>query len=207
MQFSRGNQADMQLIEAPLSSLENSIKIRRKLLDALHQDDLIARKQVDEDTLKALDKTSGSSDPWAQIESAVAHERALYLPYSFVEGGLGFNSILFRYARLLLRGADERAKPNDARLRIYRFLPGPDRAAALCARAHLCGGRDADHVVLPAAHARMARTGSPAGPSCTRKGLLPGIARDPGRRGNAALRCRRAQAALGRRPGRGRRLA
>ncbi len=119
MQFSRGNQADMQLIEAPLSNLENSIKVRRKLLDALHQDDLIARKQLDEDTLKALDKTSGSSDPWAQIESAVVRERALYLPYSFVEGGLGFNSILFRYARLLLRGADERAKPNDARLREF----------------------------------------------------------------------------------------
>jgi nicotinamide mononucleotide adenylyltransferase len=119
IQFSRGNQADMQLIEAPLSSLENSIKVRRKLLDALHRDDLMARKQADEDTLKALEKTSGLPDPWAQIESAVAHERVLYLPYTFIEGGAGFNSILFRYARLLLRGTDERAKPNDARLREY----------------------------------------------------------------------------------------
>ena len=49
----------------------------------------------------------------------MARERALYLPYTFIEGGAGFNSILFRYARLLLRGADERAKPNDARLREY----------------------------------------------------------------------------------------
>jgi hypothetical protein len=119
IQFSRGNQADMQLIEAPLSNLENSIKVRRKLLDALHQDDLMARKQTDEDTLKALTKTSGSPDPWTQIETAVARERALYLPYTFIEGGVGFNSILFRYARLLLRGTDERAKPNDARLREY----------------------------------------------------------------------------------------
>jgi hypothetical protein len=119
MQFSRGNPADMQLIEAPLSSLENSIKVRRKLLDALHQDDLMAHKQADEDTLKALWKASAAPDPWSQIESAVARERALYLPYTFIEGGVGFNSILFRYARLLLRGADERAKPNDERLREY----------------------------------------------------------------------------------------
>jgi hypothetical protein len=119
IQFSRGNQADMQLIEAPLSSLENSIKVRRKLLDALHQDELMARKQADEDTLRALEKTPGAPDPWTQIETAVAHERALYLPYTFIEGGVGFNSILFRYARLLLRGTDERAKPNDARLREY----------------------------------------------------------------------------------------
>jgi hypothetical protein len=41
------------------------------------------------------------------------------LPETFIEGGAGFNSILFRYARLLVRGADERAKPNTERLREY----------------------------------------------------------------------------------------
>src|SRR5580658_3756678 len=118
IQFSRGNPLDMQLIEAPLSNLENSIKVRRKLLDALHEDNLLARKQADEETLRRLLKTTGL-DPWAQIESGMARERTLYLPFTFFEGGAGFNSILFRYARLLLRGADERAKPNDTRLREY----------------------------------------------------------------------------------------
>jgi Peptidase S46 len=117
-QFSRGNPADMQLIEAPLSNLENSIKVRRKLLDALHEDSLLARKQADEEALRPLLKATGP-DPWAQIESAVARERELYLPYTFIEGSAGFNSILFRYARLLVRGADERVKPNDTRLREY----------------------------------------------------------------------------------------
>lgn len=133
IQFSRGNQADMELIEAPLSNLENSIKIRRKLLDALHEDDLMARKAADEKSLRALVKTSGP-DPWAQIESAVARERALYLPYTFIEGGAGFNSILFRYARLLLRGTEERAKPNDARLREYTDSTLPRIAQQLYAR-------------------------------------------------------------------------
>ena len=115
IQFSRGNQADMQLIEGPLNNLENGIKVRRKLLDALHDDSLMVRKKAEETTLRGLAKPDGP-DPWQQIESATARERAIYLPYSFVEGAAGFNTILFRYARLLLRGADERAKPNTERL-------------------------------------------------------------------------------------------
>ena len=115
IQFSRANQADMQLIEGPLNNLENGIKVRRKLLDALHDDSLMVRKKAEETTLRGLAKPDGP-DPWQQIESATARERAIYLPYSFVEGAAGFNTILFRYARLLLRGADERAKPNTERL-------------------------------------------------------------------------------------------
>jgi hypothetical protein len=118
IQFSRGNPADMELVEAPLSNLENGIKVRRKLLDALHDDNLMARKRAEENTLKSLAKST-SPDPWEQIQSATARERAMYLPFSFIEGAAGFNSILFRYARLLLRGGEERAKPNTERLREY----------------------------------------------------------------------------------------
>jgi hypothetical protein len=118
IQFGRANQSDMQLVEAPLNNLENGIKVRRKLLDALHDDALINRKKDEESTLRALAKLPGS-DPWQQIEDASGRERAMYLPYTFIEGGAGFNSILFRYARLLLRGADERTKPNTARLREF----------------------------------------------------------------------------------------
>ena len=53
------------------------------------------------------------------IAAASSRERALYMPYSFIESGAGFNSILFRYARLLVRGTDERTRPNTARLREY----------------------------------------------------------------------------------------
>ena len=92
--------------------------MRRKLLDALHDDALMARKRDEESALRALAKLSGA-DPWQQIESASARERTLYLPYTFIEGAAGFNSILFRYARLMVRGADERLKPNTDRLREF----------------------------------------------------------------------------------------
>jgi hypothetical protein len=118
IQYGRTNQSNAQLIEAPLNSLENGIKVRRKLLDALHDDALMARKREEENALRALANLPGA-DPWQQIESASARERTLYLPYTYVEGAAGFNSILFRYARLIVRGADERLKPNTARLREY----------------------------------------------------------------------------------------
>lgn len=119
MQFSRDNHANEQLIEAPLNNLENGIKVRRRLLDALHDDSLMKRKMDEESTLRALVKVSAGTDPWQRIESASRRERSLYLPYNFIEGGAGFNTILFRYARLLVRGADERLKPNTERFREF----------------------------------------------------------------------------------------
>ena len=118
IQYGRSNQSDMELVEAPLNNLENGIKVRRKLLDALHDDALITRKRAEETTLRTLSNLPGP-DPWQQIEAASMRERAMYLPYTFIEGSAGFNSILFRYARLLVRGADERAKPNTERLREF----------------------------------------------------------------------------------------
>src|SRR5690606_17991076 len=56
-------------------------------------------------------------DAWARIEAALEIEKAHWLPYAYVEQGVGFNSRLFRYARLLVRAAAERPKPNAERLR------------------------------------------------------------------------------------------
>ena len=133
IQFGRANQADEQLVEAPLNSLENGIKVRRKLLDALHDDSLMAGKKDEEHALRVLESLS-DADPWQQIESASAHERTIYLPYTFIEGAAGFNSILFRYARLLLRAADERLKPNTDRLREFTDAALPRIEQQLAAR-------------------------------------------------------------------------
>jgi hypothetical protein len=138
IQFSRSSPANAQLVEAPLNGLENSLKVRRKLLDALHDDALMARKSEDERNLRAISPLPGT-DPWQQIEAATQRERALYLPATFIEGGAGFNSILFRYARLLLRGADERTKPNTARLREYTDAALPRIEQQLYARIPIYG--------------------------------------------------------------------
>jgi hypothetical protein len=56
---------------------------------------------------------------WDDIVKAQARYREIYDRVQYLENGTGFNSDLFGYARVLVRGAAERAKPNEQRLREY----------------------------------------------------------------------------------------
>ncbi|HEY2528855.1 MAG TPA: S46 family peptidase [Xanthobacteraceae bacterium] len=118
IQFGKNNVGDERITLAPLNSLQNGIKVRRKELDALNDDALLEEKSKAEQALRALAGISGP-DPWQEIAAASSRERALYLPYIFIENAAGFSSALFRDARLLLRAADERPKPNGDRLREF----------------------------------------------------------------------------------------
>jgi hypothetical protein len=118
IQFATNNPADERIVQAPLNSLQNGIKVRRKELDALDDDALMTGRSAAEEKLRAAAHLNGA-DPWREIETASARERELYLQYTFLEAGAGFNSGLFRDARLLVRGVDERAKRNTDRLREF----------------------------------------------------------------------------------------
>ncbi len=119
IQFAQGGTENARIVADALNSLENSIKVRRKELDALTDGRLLAQKQREETALRARAGLGGANDPWAQIEKAERRGQELEVPYTFIESGVGFNSSLFRYARLLVRAAAERTKPNDERLREY----------------------------------------------------------------------------------------
>lgn len=130
IQFGKTSEAANRIVQDALQGLENGIKVQRKQLDALLDDDLMAEKRAAEAALKAAvarDRTLAAEigDPWGRIAAAQEAEAARWLPYLFLEGGTGFNSRLFRYARLLVRAAAERPKPNAERLREYTdgFLP------------------------------------------------------------------------------------
>ncbi len=118
IQFGGINPANERIVQAPLNSLQNGIKVRRKELDALHDDALLAGKTAAEEKLRQSAHLEGA-DPWREIEAAARRERALYLPYTFIESAGGFNSGLFRDARLLVRAAEERTKANTDRLREF----------------------------------------------------------------------------------------
>jgi hypothetical protein len=118
IQFGKTNIGDERIVLAPLNSLQNIIKVRRKELDALNDDAFLESKSRAENELRAAAHLDGP-DPWGAIASAANRERALYLPYIFIENGAGFGSALFRDARLLVRGGDERLKPNKDRLREF----------------------------------------------------------------------------------------
>jgi hypothetical protein len=118
IQFGKNNVGDQRIALAPLNSLQNGIKVRRKELDALNDNALLEQKSKAEQELRAVAAISGP-DPWQEIATASSRERVLYLPYIFIENAAGFSSALFRNARILLRAADERLKPNKDRLREF----------------------------------------------------------------------------------------
>ena len=125
IQFGKSGAEAHRIVEDPLNSLENAIKVRRKQLDALLDDRLLDAKREQESQLRAKVAADpqlalATGDPWADIARAQVHVRELYLPYTFLEQGAGFNSDLFRYAHTLVRAAVERAKANTARLREFR---------------------------------------------------------------------------------------
>lgn len=93
-------------------------------LTSLLDDRLIDRRAQEEQKLREavagnaqLKERAGSA--WDDIARAEARYREILQPYTWIEGGAGFNSDLFGYARQLLRAAEERSKPNTERLREY----------------------------------------------------------------------------------------
>jgi len=123
LQFAKAGEAEKRIAQEPLNGLENALKVRRKMLDALLDESLIAQKKREEAELRARVAATPElvdlGDPWADVARATQAARALDQPSTFLEGGAGFNSRLFRYARVLVRGTEERAKPNGERLREY----------------------------------------------------------------------------------------
>ncbi len=126
-----GNEA-YRTTQEPLQRVENGIKVQRKRLDALHNDEMLARKMADERKLKA----AVAADPKlaAEVGSAwdeIEHANETYLgfrdDYYFIEVGAAFNSRLFNYARSLVRAAAERDKPNQERLKGYTESEMPRR--------------------------------------------------------------------------------
>lgn len=140
-QFGKTGEENQRIIADPLNGLENSLKVRRKELDALNDPALLAAKRATEAQLRATLKP-GDADPWAAIEKAMAREQELSVPYTFIESAAGFNSQLYRYARTLVRAADERAKPNEQRLREYVDTSLPLLEQQLVAPAPVYAARD-----------------------------------------------------------------
>jgi hypothetical protein len=123
-QFAKTSGDAERIVSDSLTGLENNLKVQRKLLDALLDDDLMQRKRAEEEKLRkyvAADRglAAAIGDPWARIEGAQQAQAAFELPHTFIEGAAGFNSRLFRYARQLVRVAAERPKANTDRLPEY----------------------------------------------------------------------------------------
>ncbi|HEY4077230.1 MAG TPA: S46 family peptidase [Rhizomicrobium sp.] len=124
IRFASENAEHRRVSEDLLFGIENSFKAYHGEEQALVDPALITAKiNYDRDLRVSVknDSTLAASigDPWAEIAAVQPIRRALYRPYYFMEARAGIGSDLFRYARALVRAADERAKPNGERLPEY----------------------------------------------------------------------------------------
>lgn len=107
-----------------LAWVENGYKVGLGKQAALNDKAFMAAKRAVEDALRAkvaadpkLAAETGAA--WDQIAAAQAQAAELYPAWRMLESGAGDGSDLYYYARLLVRAARERTKPNAARLPEY----------------------------------------------------------------------------------------
>ncbi|MBI2220611.1 MAG: S46 family peptidase [Acidobacteria bacterium] len=123
-QYSKTSPEAARTAKDYLDTIENSHKVRRMQLATLLDDRLMEQRARQEQKLREAVMASAelkarAGSAWDDIARAEARYRDILVPYTWIEGGAGFNSDLFAYARSLLRAADERAKPSAERLREY----------------------------------------------------------------------------------------
>lgn len=138
IQWGKTGEEPQRIVQDSLQSVENSLKVYRGLQRALLTPELFEHKARQEEMLReriaadpGLAREVG--DAWSDIAAAQARSRDIYDRRLYLEGGVGFNSKLFGYARTLVRGAAERSKPNEQRLREYAESNLPKVAANLLA--------------------------------------------------------------------------
>src|SRR5215510_10818501 len=107
-----------------LNSVQNALKVYRGQLKGLKDPALLARKTKEEQELrKSITANPERQKLYGEAWDAIANAHKIYPSYIrerriFDQGG-GFNTVLFGYARTLVRMADESKKPNAERLPEY----------------------------------------------------------------------------------------
>jgi hypothetical protein len=114
---------NLRIVTEPRFYLENGIKARRLGLETLSDRAFLTATALREAALKAAmladPALAPSADAFAAIAQAVAIQRTIDVPYTYIERGAGFQGELMAYARTLVRAAAERDKPNAERLREF----------------------------------------------------------------------------------------
>ncbi len=206
IQFGKVDAESLRIVQDPLNSIENSIKVRRKELDALLDDNLMASKRRDEQALRGkvaadAELASVAGSAWDDMAKSQQAYRNQYVPYAFIESGAGFNSDLYRFARRLVRAAAERAKPNEERLREYTDSALPQLEQQIKAATPVYPSLEKRHaVVLARTHARVAGARRQPGQGIARH-RITGFARGQADRGLATRRSQGARSLVGGRGG------
>ncbi len=123
--FSAESEENAREAESDVFGLQNSFKAITGYESALKDQELMSNKAGDEKQLQQFVNASPQSkqqygDPWAAIAKAVTVEEQIYKPLFYLDNLYGFRGDLARYARDLVRAANERQKPSNQRIRGFQ---------------------------------------------------------------------------------------
>jgi hypothetical protein len=123
--FAHEGAEQRRMAYANLAGVDNLIKAHQGQLEALQDQSQLDRKAEEERALRDWVMSDAArraeyGDPWVAIADAEKRYHALVTRYRMLEQCWGFESRLFDYARLLVRGTLERDKANGRRLPEYR---------------------------------------------------------------------------------------
>ncbi|MEK6806962.1 MAG: S46 family peptidase [Pseudomonadota bacterium] len=119
-QFSAESEEHARIAQNDLFSIENSLKARKGMFEALLDPEVFNFKRKQEAALRAFvgkDKSrkAAAGKAWDEIAAAQKIQREIYVRYRRLDAGT-FATRYFEIARALVRGAAEREKPNAERL-------------------------------------------------------------------------------------------
>jgi hypothetical protein len=122
--FSHQDAEARRLVTDPLFGTENAFKVNRGRQAILNSRAFLDSKRADEAALRAKVAADPAlaaqvGDPWREIEVAQAAYAQHHVRLRQLETYAGSNSDLFNYARILVRAAQERARPSAERLPEY----------------------------------------------------------------------------------------
>jgi hypothetical protein len=123
LQFAAGGAEQARIVQEPLFGLENVLKVRRNQLGVLLDPAFMAARERDEQALRAAvaanPRLAAYGAAWGDIEAALAAYRPFYDRHVFLELGAALQGDLAATARLMVRAAVEREKPNEQRQREF----------------------------------------------------------------------------------------
>jgi hypothetical protein len=142
LQYSAQGEEQARIAQSDLTMVENGLKARTGMFEALLSPKTMQDKRDAEQDLKewvAADpaRRERYGDPWQDIAAAQETWRDLYVDYTLLESGVAFQSQQLAWAESLVRAAAERAKPDGTRLREYAEAGLPRVKALLLAETPL----------------------------------------------------------------------
>ena len=138
-EFSTGRPEQARIAKGMLFGIENSLKARKGRFAALVDPAIITARRASEQELRskvgADPKLNAETRPaWDNIRDALDTYRGMRDRYAFTEGGQGFRSRLYGFAKTLVRRA-ARSKARQSRLPEYTNANFPIQRQAILSSA------------------------------------------------------------------------